>query len=601
MAKRSLKDALGMKQRRKYGEGYSYNGDSFYTLEFTGSVSQSFRRFLQKKVFVFARSFSYLLSHASTKVYGAISLSFGLLTLFMYFLGLSEGEGIETAIIGIAFSLLSIPFLLSDKSLPIFLQDFVITDYVFYEFFCMKRANRMESTAHFPIPAAVVIGLLFAALGYLIPVWQIVLAVGILVFVYISFASPEFTFLISFLLLPYFRYIPYSSTCLVIMIAIAIVSFMRKVIYGKRVFHIEPYDVTLAVFTFLILISGIFVKGMESFSSSVEMIVLAMGYTLASNVITNRRLADCALNSVIISSVVPSMISIAQFSVLASRVGIANVTFLDVGELFVRKNELAPFLLVAVLLSVAMIIQSRSVSRVVYTAGIVLNFFALLLTGEFFAIFTLLLGAFVYLALKSKRFTLIVLPALLLVPYLLLFMIPKFTLDELFLSIPSLGTVEELFWLWGHSITAIANNFFVGIGIGAESFAEEMAKYGVYGYTNSSNLFIEIALEAGVLALLSFILLFIVRIAHRTAYLNYVKNSQTAVTARIGEVCVFCLLAFGTTNYIWSDMSAYYLFWCIFGIVSAAIRVAKKEFDDRVLYYEDTRALDYSVIDVEIG
>ena len=35
-------------------------------------------------------------------------------------------------------------------------------------------------------------------------------------------------------------------------------------------------------------------------------------------------------------------------------------------------------------------------------------------------------------------------------------------------------------------------------------------------------------------------------------------------------------------------------------MVSAAIRVAKKEHDDRVLYYEDTRASDYSVIDIEI-
>ncbi len=601
MAKRSLKDALGMKRRRKYGEGYIYKSDGFYTLEFTGSLSQSLRRILQKKVFVFARSFSYLLSHVSTKAYGTVSISFGLLTLFMYFLGISAGEGIETAIIGIVFSLLSIPFLLSDKSLPIFLQDFRPTDYVFYEFFCMKRANRMESTVDFPILAAVAIGVIFAALGYFVPVWQVVLAVGILVFAYISFASPEFTFLLSFLLLPYFRYIPYSSTCLVIIVAVAIVSFMRKMIYGKRVFHIEPYDILLAIFTFLILISGIFVKGMDSFSSSVEMIVLAMGYTLASNVITNRRLADCALNSVIISAVVPSAISIAQFSVLASRVGIDNVTLSDVGELFVRKNELAPLLLVAVMLSVAMIIQSRSVSRVLYILGIALNFFALLLTGELFAIFTLLLGIFAYAALRSKRFTLTVLPVLLIIPYFLLWAIPNFALDELFAAIPSLSTAEELFLLWEQSITALSNNFFVGIGIGAESFAEEMVNYGVYGYTNSANLFIEIALEAGVLALLAFILLLFVRLAHRTAYLHYVKNSQTAVTARIGEVCVFCLLALGTTNYIWSDMSAYYLFWCIFGIVSAAIRVAKKEFDDRVLYYEDTRASDYSVIDVEIG
>jgi hypothetical protein len=90
------------------------------------------------------------------------------------------------------------------------------------------------------------------------------------------------------------------------------------------------------------------------------------------------------------------------------------------------------------------------------------------------------------------------------------------------------------------------------------------------------------------------------RLGHRANYLHYVKNSQTSAITRFAEVSVFCLLAYGTVNYIWSDMSMYYLFWCVFGIVSAAIRVAKKEHDDRVLYYEDNRTQDYSVIDVEI-
>ena len=600
MAKRSLSSVLGLERRRKYGEGYEYKNGGFYTLELTGSMTQSFRRFLQKRVFAFARDISYLLSHAPAKVYGAASIGFGLLTLFMYFLGFSANGGISTPIIGILFSMLSIPLLLSEKSLPILLQDFKPTDYIFYEFFCMKRSGRMEGTAKFPMAAAIAIGVVLAALGYFIPVWQTVLAVGALAFVYISFASPEFPFLMSFLLLPYFRYIPYSSTCLVIMIAVAVVSFINKVIYGKRVFHFEPYDVVLAIFTFLVLISGIFVKGIESFSSSVEMIVLSMGYTLASNVITNRRLADCALNSVILSAVIPSLISVTQFAVMADKIGISNINYAGIGELFVRKNELAPFLLVAVVLSFAMAVQSHGLSRVVYIIGIMLNFSALFLTGEFFAIFTLVIAAFTYGALKFRRASVITLPLMLLIPYLLLIIVPRDALNELFAGVPSLDTADELFELWGNSISAFANNFFVGIGIGKDSFIEEMAKYGVLGHSNSSNIFIEIGLEAGVFALISFILMLVVRLGHRANYLHYVRNSQTAVTARFGEVCVFCLLAYGTTNYIWSDMSAYYLFWCMFGIVSAAIRIAKKEHDDRVLYYEDNRTQDYSVIDVEI-
>ena len=593
---------LGIRKRRRYGEAYEeYKRDSFYSLEFTGSASQRFHGIFSARLFKYAKEIAYLLSHVQSRVYGAMSIAFGLLSLFLYFIGVSRDMSIATPIISIAFAVLSVPFLLSGKSLPILFQDFKITDYVFYEFFCMKRLNRIEGGSKFPILLAVAIGFAFALVGYLVPVWQMLLAIGIMVFIYISFASPEFPFFLSFLLLPYFRYIPYSSTCLVIMIAVAIISFTRKVVFGKRVLHIERYDILLAIFTLLILISGIFIKGVESFSSSVEMIVLAVGYTLASNIITNRRLADCAMNSVIISAIAPSIISIVQFIIISAQVGVSNMQSANVEEIFVRHNELAPVLLVAIILSVAMIIHNHGPIRTLYVMGIAVNSLAFILTGEFFAIFTLVIGIFAYYVLKRKRFAVIALPVLLLVPYLLLAIIPNYALDEMFLQIPSLTTAEELFELWSRSIEAFANNFFVGIGIGADSFTEEMVKYNVIGHANSSNLFIEIGLEAGVFALLVFLLLIVLRLVHRTKYHHYVRNSQTSTVTPVSELCIFCLITYGATNYIWSDMSAYYLFWCIFGIGSAAIRIAKKEHDDRILYYEDTRASDSSVIDVEIG
>ena len=602
MAKWSFFDTLGLKKRRKYGKNYEYKNDDFYSVELTGSASQRLNRFFKHKLFALIRSVSYLFSHVCAKVYGTISITFGLLTLLMYFLGISADKSIGTAIIGILISVLSIPFLLSEQTIPMLLQDFRLTDYVFYEFFCMKRANKLESAVRFPILIAVAIGVLLAIIGYAVPAWQILLTVGVILFVGISFASPEFAFLTSFLLLPYYRYIPYSTSCLVIMVAIGIVSFLRKVIYGKRVLNIETYDVAIAIFTLLILISGIFVKGMESFIGSVEMIVLAMGYTLASNIITNRRLADCTLNSIIISSIIPSVLSIVQFIGVASRVGIHNIDTNAITDVFVRKNELAPFLLVAVILSCAMIIQNRRVLlRVPYVIGIVLNFAALVITGELFAIFTLLIGAVAYFALRSRDVALITIPVLVLIPYALLLIIPNEALDKLFVGIPSLSTAEQLFALWSSSVTAFANNFFVGIGIGKESFAEEMINYGITAETSSNNLFIEIALEAGVLALLIFVVILLVRVGHRSTSLIYVKHSQTAVVARVSEVCIVCLIAFGTANYIWSDLSAYYLFWCVFGIGSAAIRVAKKDYYDKLHYYEDTRDIDFSQIDIQLG
>jgi hypothetical protein len=63
---------------------------------------------------------------------------------------------------------------------------------------------------------------------------------------------------------------------------------------------------------------------------------------------------------------------------------------------------------------------------------------------------------------------------------------------------------------------------------------------------------------------------------------------------------VFVLLAFGSFNYLFSDITVLYLFWCVFGIGSGALRVAKREHDDRIMYFEDEKSFDSAVINLNL-
>ena len=60
------------------------------------------------------------------------------------------------------------------------------------------------------------------------------------------------------------------------------------------------------------------------------------------------------------------------------------------------------------------------------------------------------------------------------------------------------------------------------------------------------------------------------------------------------------LMAYGAFNYIWADMTMYYLFWCVFGLGSATLRVAKNEFDESAAYFRDGSTEDASSIDIAI-
>ena len=213
---------------------------------------------------------------------------------------------------------------------------------------------------------------------------------------------------------------------------------------------------------------------------------------------------------------------------------------------------------------------------------------------------SLILGIVAHIVIKSNKLPGLILPFLLVLSVLVL-LLPNNFLNIIFKYSPSVVSAEELYDLWLKSGEVFLNNLAVGIGIGSESFIEEMSALGVSGHNDSSNLLIELGLEAGVFALICFIILLITRISHRSSQYLYVRNSQMERASNLSGACLFSLLAFGMVNYIWSDMSAYYIFWCIFGIGSASLRVAKKDYNDRVIYYEESSALDSSVIDIEIG
>ncbi len=579
--------------------GKSKSKKEFFTREISGSVTQRLKRIHSTQFFRFTKAVSDLISHISTRVYGTAMLCFGLVGALMYFLGFSADESITTPVLGILIAGLAIPFLLTDNPLPIFLQDFGPTDFLFFEYFCMKRHSATESTKSFPIFAAMAIGVIPAILSAFIPMWQIALAIAVLICVYIGMASPEFVFLTSLLCLPYVRFLPRSEIILSVAIVIAMISFVRKVLYGRRVFHLEQYDIILGVMLLFILISGIFVKGVESFGGSVKMIVLAIGYILAGNIITNRRLAELSANSIIISGAVSSLISIGQVVTTLVNLGI-ETTQADIAFVLARQDGVAVFLMAALVFAVGMIKQSLNKTRSAFIISAALCLVALVISGEFLAITSLILALGAYFVIKSNRIPALLLPLLLGVSVAVL-LLPDFILNVIFTYSPSVISVEDLFEVWRSCLEVMSENLAIGIGIGTESFAEEMAAIGIFGHPDSSNLFIELGLEAGILTPMCFLLLLITRLRHRSLQYLYVRNSHIERISNLSGVCLFAFLAFGMVNYIWSDISAYYLFWCIFGIGSASLRVAKRDYDDKVIYYEETSAFDSSVIDIEIG
>ena len=591
-----------------YEEGYTRTGHKsigkrFFVRSFSGEISQKSKKRLSSRLSAVADGLSELISYTSTKAYGAAMLSFGLMALMLHFAkdyisAYTEATSMEL-IAGIALCVLSVPFLLVDLPMCIALQDFPLTDLILYEFFCVKRMHRVARPRSVPTVLAIVIGAASAVLGCIVPLETVLAVILAALFAYVSFVSPEFSYLVTLLVMPYVSYLPYSRLILPALITLTLVSFLFKVIHGKRVLNIEQYDVIIALMILMILVSGVFVKGVDSFTSSLGMIVLTFGYTLSSNIITNRRLADRALNAVVLSSVPACIMSIVSLVEAAFNGNAMTLIREGVSSSFRDPAEFSAFLTVTLILTVALIKQSHGAARALYTLVLLLNLTSIVLTAQRFAYLALLIGLLAYLALKLRGISVILLPIFFALPYAVL-MLPAELLERVLESTVGGLSAEGLLELWRISLGVLADNIWVGIGIGTSSFAEEFAGLGVTGVTDSHNLFIELGLEAGVLAPVFLMLLLIVRLRHRVTYGKYLKHSQVSTMSPVISAAFFALTVLGATNYIWSDASTMYLFWSVFGIGSATLRVSKREYDDRVLYFNGTMSFDSAVADIEI-
>ena len=579
------------------------SGKKFCVETLTGSANRVSITRLGKYISRFFDKFTKLLSYTQSRTYGALLCVFGLLSLIIHFVkdyaGGYSGLPVSAIIIGSVFSLLSIPFFISDKPLSVALQNNFITDYVFFEFFCIRRMHKNDSARGMSPVVGIILGVLLASLGAVVPLWMVTLGIGIAVYLFLTFLSPEFSFFSIFLIMPYLSF-DTNGIFLAILVAITLISYARKVVLGKRVYYFEQYDVGLFTMLFCILISGIFVKGMDSFVSSIVMIMLGMGYILASSLVTNRRLADCLINAVIISAIPVSVIAIIEAAMKIVKDGISS--FDGVSATFDKPYTLAMFLLVSLSFSTYFVdVRRRRAAKVLYAVTAVINFAALFCTMSFWAFGALIIGAIAFAVQKMRHGAGLMLFILSFIAYGLLF-VPNKYIDMIATEqiVDAIGLSDSM-QRWQDSILMLKEHLFLGVGIGGDSFITEMSNYvSGFDYHNSGNFLLEIACEAGIISLFAFIMIYVIRLKHRRIYQPYVKNSHVSKISSYTTVITVTLMVYGAFNYIWADMTMYYLFWCVFGLGSAALRVAKTEFDDRVAYFSDGSAEDSSSIDISI-
>lgn len=574
-------------------------GKSFTQKRISGRITGNMHRRRDSGAHRLWSEIVHRISYISSKAYGAMSLSFGLVTIILSFLedyGSATGEAATLSfIIGVGFALLAIPLLLFDEPLSLLLQNARISDFILFDFLCINRVARVKNPRSVHTVLMAVVGVLLALIGYFVPaVWVAVGFFALVLFV-LSLSSPEFGLISTLLSLPLISLLPFGTAVLTAMVSVTLISFIRKVISGKRVMVLEQYDILMLILAGAVAISGVFNGGIQSFLEATISVAAFFGYVLAGNMITGRRLADNALGAVAVSSF--PVFSVSVYQLIYGTVSYGFLPTLDAGvsSVFPDTGVCAVFLTVSILAASALAKQAKGSVRAAWCILAVLYSLALLMTGEMFAWLALLLSVSVYFALRVRVWSALIIPLMALVPYIII-LLPVSSLPWID-NTSNAALMSVIHELWRVCGIVFKNNAFLGVGMGKQSF---IAAVGGGVITNAQNLFIEIALEAGAVALIAMLLILAVGLRHRVEYRKYIRHSQVSVSSTVMACAVFAVITYGAVNYVWSDMSACFLFWCVFGISAATLRIAKTEHDDRVLYYDDIRSYRSSSVDVSL-
>lgn len=560
-------------KKRKYSifDSFSITGAGTSVRAIKATVSKSFGALSEKFVFT------------STRSYGAMGLAYGLLSLFLYFgknyfLQIPD-RSLFSLITGIVFVAISAPLIFFDKPICEFLSSFFLTDFILFEFFSIKRMDKADAVPGIPVLPSVIIGFIPALIGLFVSPLYVLLAVLLLIFVSIAIVTPEFPIIFALLVAPYLSLLKEPGIILASLSLLAFFSFAFKVMIGKRSYNFELYDALFFILAVAFVICGILNKDVLN---SLVMLSLTLAYVPVSNIIVNRRLADCAVNALIISSLPISVFSLIKYVISLFSDG----DFVPKAP-FATEDAYFAFLILALAFSFCYAKEKKNrFKKASYYAIAALHLANIVLAWHIGLWLATFISVFAYLIIRTKRQRKELLLLLIVLPYLLFLLPDAFfaKLSEIFKITP---TVNEMLASFKMGFDIFTDNMFFGVGFGTQ--------------TPMANMALSIAMNFGVIVLSIFAVIFVLRLVQLSEYGIYMQGSLLSLISKAGALAVFGLLSLGMTADVFSDVTVYYLFISIFAILSASLRISKTEYMDRLSYYGDLRSADSSDINVRIS
>lgn len=532
------------------------------------------------------------------KAYGMFFMTLGMYTTLVFAIKEFDVVGVMASNDAIIVScasiisclLISLPLLSSTETLGNAVKRGRLTSAIFIDAFGFKdesfetphaRASKKHSNI------AAFLGMISGLITVFVSPLYVILGIATLLFLSMIFVSPEIGLIISIFMIPFCSLFNNPSIAITVLVGITSLSYIIKLLKGKRIFSLELVDLSALAFFVIILMGGmITVGGRDSLLSAIMSCILLFGFFCVVNMMrTEKWLSRCVL------ALVSSAVAVSVLGVMEYALGLAASGWVDVSKfsyiegratsLFDNPNVLAIYLVLCFPMILAK--ASDAVTR----KGKILGVFSVLavtlciiFTWSRGAWLALIASTLLFLIIRSRK-TLSVIIAFLLTLPAVSFIIPL----GIRLRFASIGDITDSstyyrVYTWRGSLNAIKENLFAGYGYGQTTFAEIYPQYayaGMEAAEHTHSIFLQILFGVGAFGLLIFaVFLFFFtqkNLEHIKCGGDYhiQKMSTAAFCAVVGA------LVMGLFDNIWYNYRIFFLFWIIAGIACAYIRLGDRE------------------------
>ncbi len=351
-------------------------------------------------------------------------------------------------------------------------------------------------------------------------------------------------------------------------------------------FKLDNLDISIVVFMisiFLSFILSLFPK--DSLNSFIYFTISFIGLLILVNGIDSKKDLNIIINFLVLGAFLTAVYGVYQWKIVGIEVnpsltditvnqGMSGRVFSTMGNPNIYGELLIltmPFFIVSILNS------NKLLAKLIYGLGFLLTLVILLKTGSRSAwvAFAFSVGVFIFFKKKS------LLPFFVLVGFFLVPFLPD-SIYRRILTIfnPNDSSLKYRKEILEPAMPMLKDYWFTGVGLGPNTFNTIYKRYKSFTLktvAHTHNLFLQIWLEAGVVALLSFLIMGF-RLIKKSSYILRNTRDKKLINIAIGSIsAIGGIVVMGFADHIWFYNRILFMFWIIVGILLGVYKIVKKE------------------------